>query len=299
MSAANVPMHIESAALSRYLSQAYAVPMLSAEEEFEHATAFRADQSPEAARALVMSHVRFVVHIAKKYQSFGLQLSDLIQEGTVGLMKAVHRFDPAVGVRLASFAVHWIKSAIHEYVLKNWRLVKIATTKAQRKLFFNLHRFLGEVSSLNDDDIRFVSEALEVPEKEVRTMELRLRAGHELSVSLEDDSADDSVRGSAAIDLMGARQYEPEQQVLEADFLKHRDGVLSQAMGLLDARAQDIIYQRWLAEKKMTLKALAERYNVSAERIRQLEQLAFKQLSKSLSGVSGCLTHQRDQADEV
>ena len=297
MAVANFPMHLESAALGRYLSQAYAVPMLSAEEEFEHATAFRADQSPEAARALVMSHIRFVVHIAKKYQGFGLQLSDLIQEGTVGLMKAVHRFDPAVGARLASFAVHWIKSAIHEYVLKNWRLVKIATTKAQRKLFFNLHRFLGEVSSLSDEDVRFVAGALEVPEKEVRTMELRLRAGHELSVSAEDDS-DDSTRGYAAIELVGAQRYEPEQQVLEADFLNHRDGVLSQAMGLLDARAQDIIQQRWLAEKKMTLKALAERYNVSAERIRQLEQLAFKQLSKSLSGVTGCLTDQRNQIDE-
>ena len=276
----SVPASSDVVALQRYLSQAYAAPVLSAAEEARCMSRFKQYNDANAARTLVLSHVRFVVHIAKKYQGFGMQLADLIQEGTVGLMKAIHRFDPALGARLASFAVHWIKSAIHEYILKNWRLVKIATTKAQRKLFFNLHRFLNESNAMNDEDVRFVADTLAVPEKEVRHMELRMRGGSELSVApvLDEDQP------VTEVVLSGAQQYEPEHQVIQEDFLNRRDTALHYALSQLDPRSQDIIQQRWLSEQKMTFADLADRYQVSAERVRQLEKLAFKKLQTFLTG---------------
>jgi RNA polymerase sigma-32 factor len=260
--------------LSAYIQSVGSIPVLSAERERELAEDLFYHDSVEAARQLVMSHLRFVVHIAKSYKGYGLAQADLIQEGNVGLMKAVKRFDPEKGVRLVSFAVHWIKAEIHEYVLRNWRIVKIATTKAQRKLFFNLRSAKKELSWLSNDEVHSVAADLGVDVAEVRRMEGRLS-----SVDVGFDADTDDERGPVApVHYLEDHSADP-ALLLESDNLEESNHQsLSLALSDLDERSRDILQSRWLSDNKATLHDLADRYGVSAERIRQLEQAAMKKL---------------------
>ena len=264
--------------LDAYLERVSKVPVLSREDEQSLARRFRDDGDVEAARALVLSHLRFVVHIARGYAGYGLPMGDLVQEGNVGLMKAVKRFDPEIGVRLVSFAVHWIRAEIHEYVLRNWRLVKVATTKAQRKLFFNLRRIKKNLSWLSPDETRSVAAELGVSEREVTEMERRL-AARDLSFDPTPlDSEDDDVHSPAT--YLPAADADPAVQVENAEWEDDTHARLAAAMQSLDARSRDILASRWMAgdAEKATLHDLAAKYGVSAERIRQLETNAIRKL---------------------
>ena len=259
-----------------YVDRVSRVPVLSREEEQRLARRFRDEDDLDAARALVLSHLRFVVHIARGYSGYGLPVSDLVQEGNVGLMKAVKRFDPAVGVRLVSFAVHWIRAEIHEYVLRNWRLVRIATTKAQRKLFFNLRRLKTNLSWLSAEETRAVAADLGVPASEVSEMEQRL-AAHDLSFDpLPASTEEEDSYGPAS--YLRAPESDPAQLVEAED--SDQDSSVQLAAGLksLDARSRAIVQRRWLSTPKATLHELAAEYGVSAERIRQIEAAAFSRL---------------------
>lgn len=260
--------------LSAYIQSVGSIPVLSPERERELAEDLFYHGNVEAARQLVMSHLRFVVHIAKSYKGYGLAQADLIQEGNVGLMKAVKRFDPEKGVRLVSFAVHWIKAEIHEYVLRNWRIVKIATTKAQRKLFFNLRSAKKELAWLSNDEVHAVAADLGVDVAEVRRMEGRLS-----SVDVGFDADSDDERGPVApVHYLEDHTADP-ALLLESDNLEESNHQnLSLALSDLDERSRDILQSRWLGDTKATLHDLADRYGVSAERIRQLEQAAMKKL---------------------
>lgn len=260
--------------LSAYIQSVGSIPVLSAERERELAESLFYHGNVEAARQLVMSHLRFVVHIAKSYKGYGLAQADLIQEGNVGLMKAVKRFDPEKGVRLVSFAVHWIKAEIHEYVLRNWRIVKIATTKAQRKLFFNLRSAKKQLSWLSNDEVHAVAADLGVDVAEVRRMEGRLS-----SVDVGFDADTDDERGPVApVHYLQDHSTDP-ALLLESDNLEESNHQsLSLALSDLDERSRDILQSRWLSDTKATLHDLADRYGISAERIRQLEQAAMKKL---------------------
>lgn len=259
-----------------YVERVGRVPVLSRDEERALAERFREHDDLDAARQLVLSHLRFVVHIARGYGGYGLPLSDLVQEGNVGLMKAVKRFDPTVGVRLISFAVHWIRAEIHEYVLRNWRLVRIATTKAQRKLFFNLRRLKRNLSWLSAEETRAVAKDLGVPVSEVSEMEQRL-AAHDLSfdpVASADD--EESSYGPAA--YLPAPEPDPAQQLENEDWSDDSTARLTAGLAGLDERSRSIVQRRWLASRKATLHELADEYGVSAERIRQIEAAAFTRL---------------------
>ncbi|MFT6550937.1 MAG: RNA polymerase sigma-32 factor [Zhongshania marina] len=264
--------------LSAYIQSVGSIPVLSAERERELAEDLFYHGNVEAARQLVMSHLRFVVHIAKSYKGYGLAQADLIQEGNVGLMKAVKRFDPEKGVRLVSFAVHWIKAEIHEYVLRNWRIVKIATTKAQRKLFFNLRSAKKQLSWLSNDEVHAVAADLGVDVAEVRRMEGRLS-----SVDVGFDADTDDERGPVApVHYLEDHSADP-ALLLESDDLEESNHQnLSLALSELDERSRDILQSRWLGDSKATLHDLADRYGVSAERIRQLEQAAMKKLRAAM-----------------
>lgn len=264
--------------LSAYVQSVGSIPVLSAERERELAEDLFYHGNVEAARQLVMSHLRFVVHIAKSYKGYGLAQADLIQEGNVGLMKAVKRFDPEKGVRLVSFAVHWIKAEIHEYVLRNWRIVKIATTKAQRKLFFNLRSAKKQLSWLSNDEVHAVAADLGVDVAEVRRMEGRLS-----SVDVGFDADTDDERGPVApVHYLEDHSADP-ALLLESDDLEESNHQnLSLALSELDERSRDILQSRWLGDSKATLHDLADRYGVSAERIRQLEQAAMKKLRAAM-----------------
>ena len=255
-------------------------PMLSAEEERDLAERFQRDLDLDAARALVMSHLRFVVHVARGYKGYGLPQADLIQEGNVGLMKAVKRFNPEMGVRLVSFAVHWIKAEIHEFILRNWRIVKVATTKAQRKLFFNLRSQKKRLAWLSNDEVHAVAESLGVEPREVREMESRL-TGHDMAFDPAADDDDDKAFQSPAHYLQDHR-YDPAVQLEASDWSDSSTAHLHEALEGLDERSRDILQQRWLAEEKATLHELAAKYNVSAERIRQLEKNAMNKLKGSI-----------------
>jgi RNA polymerase sigma-32 factor len=265
--------------LDGYIQAANGIPVLSAEEELELATRLRRDGDLDAARSLVLAHLRFVVYVARGYTGYGLPLGDLIQEGNVGLMKAVKRFDPSVGVRLVSFAVHWIRAEIHEYVLRNWRLVKIATTKAQRKLFFNLRSAKRHLGWLSREETKAVARDLGVPEREVTEMEKRL--------SCQDLSFDPAPCGD---DEYGPQAYlpspdsDPAHEVEREDWSQATREGLKQALAGLDERSRDIVERRWLTEDKTTLHDLAEEYGVSAERIRQIESGAIAKLKTALAG---------------
>jgi RNA polymerase sigma-32 factor len=267
--------------LEAYLDRVARIAVLSREQELELATRFRRDHDLAAARELVLSHLRFVVHIARGYGGYGLPLGDLVQEGNVGLMKAVKRFDPSMGVRLVSFAVHWIRAEIHEYVLRNWRLVKVATTKSQRKLFFNLRRMKKNLAWLSHEETQAVARDLGVEPHEVTEMEQRLSA-RDLSfdpVPMESEDEDGSY-GPAA--YLPAPDADPATQVENSEWEDDTSERLGGALARLDERSRDILQQRWMSEDKATLHELAAKYGVSAERIRQIEEGAIRKLRSSM-----------------
>jgi len=261
--------------LDAYLDRVSRIPVLSREEEHALAVRFRRDNDLDAARELVLAHLRFVVHIARGYGGYGLPVGDLVQEGNVGLMKAVKRFDPDLNVRLVSFAVHWIRAEIHEYVLRNWRLVKIATTKAQRKLFFNLRRMKKNLAWLSADETKQVAAELGVTTAEVTEMEQRL-AARDMSFDPTPESDEDEVYSPAA--FLPSPDADPAQAVEADEWDADSSDRLQAALGRLDARSQDILQRRWMTEDKATLHELADKYGVSAERIRQIESNALGKL---------------------
>lgn len=267
---------VPGANLEAYVHTVNSIPLLSVEQERDLAERLYYEQDLEAARQMVMAHLRFVVHIARSYAGYGLAQADLIQEGNVGLMKAVKRFNPEMGVRLVSFAVHWIKAEIHEFILRNWRIVKVATTKAQRKLFFNLRSQKKRLAWLNNDEVHRVAESLGVEPREVREMESRL-SGQDMAFDPAAEADDDSAFQSPAHYLEDHR-YDPAVQLEDADWSDNSTSNLHEALQGLDDRSRDILYQRWLAEEKATLHELAEKYSVSAERIRQLEKNAMNKV---------------------
>ena len=264
--------------LDHYIQAVRAVPVLTREEEFDLATQLRENSDLEAAQRLILSHLRFVVHIARGYTGYGLPLGDLVQEGNVGLMKAVKRFDPKVGVRLVSFAVHWIRAEIHEYVLKNWRLVKVATTKAQRKLFFNLRKAKSSLGWLTSEETEAVAEDLGVSPAEVTRMERRL-SGRDVSYDGSPTEEDEY----APVAYLPSPDSDPADVVEEADWEADSRRRLGHALAALDDRSRDIVQRRWLVEKKATLHQLAAEYSVSAERIRQIEANAIRKLRGSVA----------------
>ncbi|MFZ8885514.1 MAG: RNA polymerase sigma factor RpoH [Steroidobacteraceae bacterium] len=261
--------------LDAYVERVSRLPVLSREEEMELASRFRDQDDLEAARLLVLSHLRFVVHVARGYLGYGLPVGDLIQEGNVGLMKAVKRFDPTVGVRLVSFAVHWIRAEIHEYVLRNWRLVRVATTKAQRKLFFNLRKMKKNLAWLSEDETRAVASDLGVDPSEVREMEQRLSAR---DLSFDPTPAEDEERDYSPAAYLQAEDADPAVAVERAESEDVSTLALSRALQQLDARSRRIVETRWLAEDKLTLHELADELGVSAERVRQVEAQALRKL---------------------
>jgi len=263
-----------------YLDRVSRIPVLTREREQELAQRFRRDNDLDAARELVLSHLRFVVHIARGYAGYGLPMNDLVQEGNIGLMKAVKRFDPTMGVRLVSFGVHWIRAEIHEYVLRNWRLVKVATTKAQRKLFFNLRRMKKNLAWLSADETRAVAQDLGVSTAEVTEMERRLSA-RDLSFDVGPDGDDEGDSyGPAA--YLPAADADPAEQVEAEEWSTSSQERLSAAMARLDDRSRTILQRRWMSENKATLHELAGEYGVSAERIRQIEAGAMTRLKALL-----------------
>jgi len=275
-----LPINLSVGTFDSYLNTVSQMPKLTAEQEYELAVRYKEQGDLEAARELVMSNLRFVAHVARGYSGYGLPLADVIQEGNVGLMKAVKRFDPEVGVRLVSFAIHWIRAEIHEYVIKNWRIVKVATTKAQRKLFFNLRKSKKGLGWLSKDDAEALAENLNVDLKIVYEMEERLD-GRDMTFDLPtDDQADNAV--SAPASYLEQANADPALLLEKADWKGHKEDLLMQALANLDERSQDILTSRWLTDKKATLHDLADRYNVSAERIRQLEKNAMKKLKKAV-----------------
>jgi len=269
--------------LDQYIQSVNRMPMLSEQQEVELATRLRAEGDVDAARQLVMSHLRVVVAIARGYLGYGLPHADLIQEGNIGLMKAVKRFDPTRGVRLVSFAIHWIKAEIHEYILKNWRLVKIATTKAQRKLFFNLRGMKQDSSTLQPAEVRSIAAQLGVKPEEVVEMETRL-SGRDIPL---DAGSDDEDERFAPIAYLPDPHAEPSEQVEQAQLARLQDSGLRDALASLDERSRAIVQRRWLAEgDSATLHELAAEYGVSAERIRQIEAKAMQKMRGMLAAVA-------------
>ena len=262
--------------LTAYIASVNSIAVLTPEHELELAKQYYYDDDVDAARQLVMAHLRFVVHMAKTYSGYGLSQADLIQEGNVGLMKAVKRFNPEVGVRLVSFAVHWIKAEMHEYILRNWRIVKVATTKAQRKLFFNLRSSKKKLGWLNNDETHAVSQDLGVDPKVVRQMEGRMSA-YDTSFDAEPDSDDDTAYRAPAYCLED-QSSDLAENLEEAEWEETTNNSLMLALGGLDDRSQDILRSRWLSDEKATLHDLAGKYGVSAERIRQLEKNAMNKI---------------------
>ncbi|MGL9723926.1 RNA polymerase sigma factor RpoH [Sodalis sp. (in: enterobacteria)] len=270
--------YVPQGSLEAYVSAANAYPMLTAEEERALAERLHYQGDLEAAKQLILSHLRFVVHIARNYSGYGLPQADLIQEGNIGLMKAVRRFNPEVGVRLVSFAVHWIKAEIHEYVLRNWRIVKVATTKAQRKLFFNLRKTKQRLGWFNQDEVEMVAKELGVTSKDVREMESRMAAQ---DMTFDPTPEDDTREGQPMAPMLYLQDKSSDfaDGIEEDNWDDHAADKLSAALEGLDERSQDIIRARWLDDdNKSTLQELADRYGVSAERVRQLEKNAMKKM---------------------
>ncbi|MDR2249452.1 RNA polymerase sigma factor RpoH [Acinetobacter sp.] len=267
--------------LGAYISTVNQIPILTAEQEKELAERYYYDQDLDAAKMLVMSHLRFVVHIARSYAGYGLPQGDLIQEGNLGLMKAVKRFDPNMGVRLVSFAVHWIKAEIHEYVIRNWRIVKIATTKAQRKLFFNLRSLKKSSKKLTLEEAKSIANDLNVTPEQVLEMEGRLTA-YDAAFEAQGDDDDDTPHTAPALYLEDNR-YDPARLVENEDWEEQSTSALHDAMDQLDDRSRNILQRRWLDDDKSTLHELAAEYNVSAERIRQLEKNAMEKIKIAMS----------------
>jgi RNA polymerase sigma-32 factor len=267
--------------LAAYRQAVNSVPMLSADEEKALAERYQSTQDLDAAWELVTSHLRFVVRVARGYSGYGLQEADLIQEGNIGLMKAVKRFDPSIGVRLVSFAVHWVRAEIHEYILRNWRIVKVATTKAQRKLFFNLRGAKKRLGWLNNAEVHAVADDLGVSPDTVLEMEKRLSAyDAAFDAQASDDSESDRFAPAGYLQDM---RFEPSAQVEAEEWQAHSEQRLHEALGDLDARSCDIVTKRWLNEEKVTLQDLADTYGISAERVRQLEKNAMNKMKGVLA----------------
>ncbi|EKD69821.1 MAG: hypothetical protein ACD_46C00722G0004 [uncultured bacterium] len=261
--------------LEAYLHHINQIPMLTQEEEYDLAKRLQKNNEIAAAKRLIMSHLRYVASVAKGYLGYGLPLADLIQEGNIGLMKAVRRFNPDVGVRLVTFAMHWIKAEIHEYILRNWRIVKVATTKAQRKLFFNLRNLKKRLGWMTQQEVDQIASDLKVKPETVREMEMRL-ANSDTAFDGHDD--DDDEHGFTPAGFLEDHRYNPAQQLEQTNWTEQSTDSIHQALEQLDERSQEIIRTRWLDEKKLTLQDLANQYQVSAERIRQLEKNAMKKL---------------------
>lgn len=275
-----VTLMVPGSNVNAYIQAVNTVPVLSIEEEQALAQRLYYQQDLEAARQLVLSHLRFVVHVARSYTGYGLPLADLIQEGNVGLMKAVKRFNPEKGVRLVSFAVHWIKAEMHEFILRNWRIVKVATTKAQRKLFFNLRGQKKSLNWLSNAEAEAVADDLGVDVVEVRRMEGRLSTYDTPYDGATDD--DDNTSYVAPVNYLEDHSADPARQLEATEWEQNNEQSLHSAIAELDERSRDILASRWLAEKKATLHQLADKYGVSAERIRQIEQNAMKKMKASL-----------------
>jgi RNA polymerase sigma-32 factor len=278
--AITLPVNLSVGTFDAYLNVVRQMPKLTPEQERELAIRFRDTGDLAAARELVMANLRFVVHVARGYSGYGLSMPDIIQEGNVGLMKAVKRFDPELGVRLVSFAVHWIKAEIHEFVIKNWGIVKIATTKAQRKLFFNLRKTKKSLGWLSNDEAESIANDLNVEVSAVFEMEKRL-GSRDLSYDLPVDAESDDVSLEPASYLY-EQNDDPAVMLETAEWQRREQKLLTKALDTLDERSLDIVSSRWLAEDKATLHELAERHQVSAERIRQLEQNAMKKLREAV-----------------
>jgi len=273
----NLPVPSALGSLEAYIGAVHQIPVLSLEEEQTLARRYRDEDDLAAARELVHSHLRFVVHVARSYNGYGLALGDLIQEGNIGLMKAVKRFDPEMGVRLVSFAVHWIRAEMHDFILKNWRIVKVATTKAQRKLFFNLRKSKTRLGWLNAEEVSAVARDLNVSEREVMEMESRL-SGRDIGFDAPIDDSEDHAPPSPAAYLV-AQEEDPALAYEREDSEDNELQLLRDGLTRLDARSRDIIQRRWLdTESKITLQELAAEYGVSAERIRQVETNALKKM---------------------
>jgi len=275
---------LSSGSPESFIQSVSSIPVLSAEEERTLATEYRQHGDLEAARRLIMSNLRFVVHIARGYSGYGLAQADLIQEGNIGLMKAVKRFDPAMNVRLVSYAVHWIRAEIHEFILRNWRIVKVATTKAQRKLFFNLRSAKKRLGWLNQAEVNNVAAELGVAARDVMEMESRLGAYDVSFDPTPEYGEEDAVTQSPATYLTDqSAEAQPAAMLEQSDQDSHNESRLSDALETLDERSRDIVQRRWLDEDKSTLQTLAEKYQVSAERIRQLENNAIKKLRNPMA----------------
>ena len=278
-SGVSLPIDLSIGSFDSYMNVIGQIPKLTPEQEQELALRYRDEDDLEAARQLVMSNLRFVAHVARGYSGYGLPLPDIIQEGNIGLMKAVKRFNPDVGVRLVSFAVHWIKAEIHEYVIKNWRIVKVATTKSQRKLFFNLRKSKKDLGWLSKNEAEAIAENLGVDLKVVYEMEKRMD-GHDMAFDMPVDDSDDNY--SSPSTYLNQADTDPALLAEQSDWKSYKEQLLSDALANLDERSLDILQSRWLSDKKMTLHELAARYNVSAERIRQLEKNAMKKLKTAV-----------------
>ena len=285
MSKELVPSHLlvpaGTGSLDAYIQEVNKVPVLTLEEEKDLARRYREDGDLEAARRMVLAHLRFVVHVAKGYAGYGLNLGDLVQEGNIGLLKAVKRFDPDHGVRLVSVAVQWIRAVMHVYILRNWRIVKVATTMAQRKLFFNLRKSNKRLGWLSHAEVQAVAKDLGVKPEVVLEMESRL-SGQDVGFDLP-PNADDEVPYVAPVAYLESKSESPQDNLEAEDWSDHHNNLLYSGLQDLDERSQDIIRSRWLQEDKMTLQELADRYGVSAERIRQLEANALRKMRASMT----------------
>jgi RNA polymerase sigma-32 factor len=283
LQALNIRLPISS--IESYVSYANAIPMLSQAEEFAFATQLQETNDLQAARGLILPHLRFVIRIAKGYLGYGLPLNDLIQEGNIGLMKAVKRFNPQVGVRLVTFAVHWIKAEMHEFILRNWRIVKVATTKAQRKLFFNLRNMKKRLGWFTNEEINAVANDLGVKPEIVREMEARMTMTDASFDGYDDESDSDSMQFSPA-GFLEDHSGNPAQQMENTNYAAQSNTALHQALQQLDERSQEILQARWLDDNKTTLQDLANKYSVSAERIRQLEKSAMQKLKVAMEDLT-------------
>jgi RNA polymerase sigma-32 factor len=264
------------------MQEVHKIPILTLEQEQELAHNYADHGDLDAARQMVMAHLRFVVHVAKGYSGYGLPLGDLIQEGNIGLMKAVKRFDPDYGVRLVSFAVHWIRAEMHEFILRNWRIVKVATTKAQRKLFFNLRKSKKRLGWLNHAEVQKVAKDLGVKPEVVLEMESRL-GGIDVGYDLQAGSDDEKSPYSAPATFLRNDNASPEEQVEADDWSDHNNSLLYAGLEQLNDRSKHIVMSRWLSDEKTTLQVLADEYGISAERVRQLEANALRKIRASFS----------------
>lgn len=270
-----IDLRLPAGSLEAYIQYVNQIPLLTEDEEHELAARLHKDSDLSAAKGLILSHLRYVVRVAKGYLGYGLPLADLVQEGNVGLMKAVKRFNPNMGARLVTFAMHWIKAEIHEYILRNWRIVKVATTKAQRKLFFNLRSLKKRLGWMTKQEVDDIASDLGVKPETVREMEMRLASS---DASFDGHTDDDDETFFAPAGFLEDHRYNPAAQLENSDWSEQSSGTIYQALEQLDDRSQDIIRHRWLNENKLTLQDLAEKYQISAERVRQLEKNAMNKL---------------------